>query len=119
MDKRNYWTKPLTLNELLDEIEHLDDPSSLPDGIIVFPSSEKYDTDEDSGDENHIDINNLPGSQLEVQAEVVFDSAPLEDEGQNEIIISGPEDTTIEDSDSEDNLPLSVCVSLWCKCSTT
>lgn len=101
----------MTLNELLDEIEHLDDPSSLPDGIIVFPPSDKYDTDEDSGDENHIDINNLPGSQLGVQAEVVFDSAPLEDEGQNEIIISDPEDTTIEDADSEDNLPLSVRVS--------
>uniref|UniRef100_A0A6P7FCZ8 Uncharacterized protein LOC114326970 n=1 Tax=Diabrotica virgifera virgifera TaxID=50390 RepID=A0A6P7FCZ8_DIAVI len=63
MNKRNYWTKPLTLNELLDEIEHLDDPVSLTDGIIVFPPSDKYNTDEDSGDENHIDINNLPGSQ--------------------------------------------------------
>ncbi|XP_074025377.1 uncharacterized protein [Leptinotarsa decemlineata] len=52
----DFWKRPLTLNELLEEAD---------DNDI---------TDEDSGDECNVDISNLPGEQLRANAEVTFDN---------------------------------------------
>ncbi|XP_050308063.1 piggyBac transposable element-derived protein 3-like [Anthonomus grandis grandis] len=65
--------------------------------MAVLPpvNANEYNTDEDSSEENEVDINNLPGSQLMAQVEVIF-----ENKGSNQ--------TTVEsDFDSDDNLPLS------------
>ncbi|KAJ8933090.1 hypothetical protein NQ314_014218 [Rhamnusium bicolor] len=70
-----YWKRPLKLHELLAKIENLKEDSKIPDGIAVFSPSNAngYNTDEDSGDENIVDINNLPGNQLMADAEAIFD----------------------------------------------
>lgn len=39
-------------------------------GITIFPPENEEVTDEDSGDENVVDINNLPGLQLRAPAEI-------------------------------------------------
>ncbi|CAH1964623.1 unnamed protein product [Acanthoscelides obtectus] len=88
----NYWKRPLKLHE----IENLDDDELIPDTIAVLKpvNANEYNTDEDSGDENEVDINNLPGSQLMTEVEVVF-----ENKGSNQ--------TTVEsDFDSDDDLCL-------------
>ncbi|CAH1963883.1 unnamed protein product [Acanthoscelides obtectus] len=93
----NYWKRPLKLHELMAETENIDDDELIPDTIAVLPpvNANEYNTDEDSGDENEVDINNLPGSQLMTEVEVVF-----ENKGSNQ--------TTVEsDFDSDDDLPLS------------
>ncbi|CAH1972135.1 unnamed protein product [Acanthoscelides obtectus] len=93
----NYWKRPMKLHELMAEIENIDDDEFIPDTIAVLPpvNANEYNTDEDSGDENEVDINNLPGSQLMTEVEVVF-----ENKGSNQ--------TTVEsDFDSDDDLPLS------------
>ncbi|CAH1972734.1 unnamed protein product [Acanthoscelides obtectus] len=93
----NYWKRPLKLHELMAEIENIDDDELIRDTIAVLPpvNANEYNTDEDSGDENEVDINNLPGSQLMAEVEVVF-----ENKGSNQ--------TTVEsDFDSDDDLPLS------------
>ncbi|KXZ75606.1 hypothetical protein TcasGA2_TC035039 [Tribolium castaneum] len=58
--------KPLTLNELLEEVENLEDETVIPDEIILFPleNANECNTDEDSGEEDNVVRNNLPGSQL-------------------------------------------------------
>ncbi|CAH1980438.1 unnamed protein product [Acanthoscelides obtectus] len=88
----NYWKRPMKLHELMAEIENIDDDELIPDTIAVLPpvNANEYNTDEDSGDENEVDINNLPGSQLMTEVEIVF-----ENEGSNQ--------TTVEsDFDSDD-----------------
>ncbi|XP_050295686.1 piggyBac transposable element-derived protein 3-like [Anthonomus grandis grandis] len=57
------------------EIENLDDDELIPDAIAVLPpvNANEYNTDEDSGDENEVDINNLPGSQLMTEVEFIDD----------------------------------------------
>nr|CAH7741965.1 unnamed protein product [Callosobruchus chinensis] len=52
-----------------------DDEALIPDGIVVLPpvNATDYNTDEDSGDENEVNINNQPRSQLMTEAEVIFD----------------------------------------------
>ncbi|CAH1987929.1 unnamed protein product [Acanthoscelides obtectus] len=77
----NYWKLPLKLHDFMAEIENIDD--------------DEYNTDEDSGDENEVDINNLPGSQLMTEVEVVF-----ENKGSNQTTVKS-------DFDSDDDLPLS------------
>ncbi|XP_050293841.1 piggyBac transposable element-derived protein 3-like [Anthonomus grandis grandis] len=80
------------------EIENLDDDELIPDAIAVLPpvNANEYNTDEDFGDENEVDINNLPGSQLMTEVKVIF-----ENKGSNQ--------TTVEsDFDSDDDLPLSI-----------
>ncbi|CAH2016298.1 unnamed protein product [Acanthoscelides obtectus] len=92
----NYWKRPLKLHELMVEIENIDDDELIPDTIAVLKpvNANEYNTDEDSGDENEVDINNLPGSQLMTEVEVVF-----ENKGSNQ--------TTVEsDFDSDDDLCL-------------
>lgn len=50
---------------------NIDDDSNLPDGI-VFPPTNADVTDEDNGDDGNVAVNNLPGSLLKSQAEIVF-----------------------------------------------
>uniref|UniRef100_A0A6P7FX29 PiggyBac transposable element-derived protein 3-like n=1 Tax=Diabrotica virgifera virgifera TaxID=50390 RepID=A0A6P7FX29_DIAVI len=72
MDKasRSYWKKPLTLAELLEEIEKED--IDVPDSIAILPPENANDdvTDEDSGEEDNVDIENLPGCQLRAECQV-------------------------------------------------
>nr|CAH7764837.1 unnamed protein product [Callosobruchus chinensis] len=58
--------------------------------VIVFPPDDGEVTDEDSGEEDNVVINNLPGAQVRTLAEVVLPN--IED---------------VSDFDSEDDLPLS------------
>lgn len=79
----------------MEEIENLDnDP---PDNIVIFPPENANDdnTDEDSGDEENVQISNLPGRQLRAEAEVLQDDCEA----------AGV--ATTDTSDSEDDLPLS------------
>nr|CAH7761214.1 unnamed protein product [Callosobruchus chinensis] len=88
---RDYWTRPLTLSELTEDVENTNlDTDLIPDEIIIFPPDDGEVTDEDSGEEDNVVINNLPGAQLRTLAEVVLPN--IED---------------VSDFDSEDDLPLS------------
>lgn len=59
-----YWKKHLTLNELLDEIEKIDDVVDIPDDIILFPPADTNHYNTDSGDGDNVVPNNLPGPHL-------------------------------------------------------
>ncbi|KYB25608.1 hypothetical protein TcasGA2_TC034291 [Tribolium castaneum] len=91
----NRWKKPLTLNELLEEVENLEDETVIPDEIILFPpeNANECNTDEDSGKEDNVVLNNLPGSQLRGNVEVALNH---EDEEIND---------EIENWDSEYEIP--------------
>lgn len=99
----SYWKKPLKLHELLAEIENLEDDLQVPDGIAMLPpiTANDYNTDEDSGDENVVDINNVPGSQLMAEAEAIFDHLD------EDTLISDMQEPVDEEYNSEDDLPLS------------
>lgn len=73
----------------------------IPTSITIFPPDNANGaiTDEDSGEEDDVCIDNLPGSQLRVQAELNFDEPARQED-------------TEESSDEEDNLPLSHFVPL-------
>ncbi|KAG7313278.1 hypothetical protein JYU34_000382 [Plutella xylostella] len=77
--------RSLKLHEIVEELEK--DEGTIPDSVIIFlPENHSADiTDEDSGDENQVLLDNLPGSQLRAQAEIHSGSS---------------------DSLEEDNLPL-------------
>lgn len=96
--------QPLKLHELLEELEHMEDINAQEISVTIFPPENCNGsiTDEDSGEEDNVAIDNLPGSQLRVPAEVNFDKTPLAE----------PEDLTEGSSDEEDNLPLSHFVPL-------
>ena len=55
-------------------MEKLDSDPNIPEhiDITIFPpdNSNNDNTDEDSGEEENVNINNLPGSQLRVEAEL-------------------------------------------------
>lgn len=53
---------------LLEEEDYSPDGESIE--INLMPPNDNGDTDEDSGNEENVDINNLPGSQLLVEAEI-------------------------------------------------
>ncbi|KAJ8955078.1 hypothetical protein NQ314_006958 [Rhamnusium bicolor] len=91
-----YWKKTLTLNELLEEVEYIDDENRLPDAVVLFPPINANDdvTDEDSGDDDNVIMDNLPGSVLNSQAEATFRT-------DSKIINILP-----SDSDSDDSVPL-------------
>lgn len=91
-----YWNKQLSLNELLEEIEHLSDDNSIPDALVVFPpvNANEDVTDEDSGDDEFVTMDNLPGSLLQTQGEAVFNN----DVGRN---YSGA-----SDDESDDDIPV-------------
>ncbi|XP_050512968.1 piggyBac transposable element-derived protein 3-like [Diabrotica virgifera virgifera] len=104
MDAYN-WRRPLKLHELLEELDS-DEIPVPPDGLIIFPPENANDdvTDCDSGDEELTTINNLPGSQLRNDVELVFDNATKLP--QDSVNSSLPE----EDSD-DDNIPLALFLS--------
>lgn len=66
--------KPLTLNQILQEVENLSSEDQ-PDEIYILPPENCNNdvTDEDSGEENNVDLYNLPGAQL--LSEAVVNSA--------------------------------------------
>ncbi|KAK9728686.1 hypothetical protein QE152_g17120 [Popillia japonica] len=72
MDNYSYWKRPLQVRELREELEHIDDETNVPDNIVILPpeNANEENTDEDSGDEDVVEINNLPGSQLRSEVEV-------------------------------------------------
>nr|CAI5817843.1 unnamed protein product [Callosobruchus analis] len=69
------WRRPVKLHELLEELEHPDGIPVAPDGVILFPPENANDnvTDCDSGDEEFTTMNNLPGSQLRNDVEIIRD----------------------------------------------
>ena len=97
----------LTLNDLLSYLE--DDSTELENvdelSIAMLPPVNANDdlTDEDSGDENDLSINNLPQSQLLAEADIVggLDVMGIESEDQSEIQ---------EEWDDEDDVPLAQLV---------
>lgn len=98
----NYWKRPLTLSELLEETENLDlDENLMPDEVIIFPPDNGDVTDEDSGEEDNVTMNNLPGSQLRAEVEVTFNSKSYN------FVPDTPEVPVMDDFDPEDELPLS------------
>ncbi|XP_050296361.1 piggyBac transposable element-derived protein 3-like [Anthonomus grandis grandis] len=98
MDNIWYWKKPLTLNELLEEVENIDNEIPSPDAIVILPptNANGYVTDEDSGDDDQVTMNNLPGSFHNSEAEPVFKATSQ--------AIDGNEDNL---DDSNDDVPLS------------
>lgn len=67
----SYWKRPLTLAELTAELEN-DDTVEVPNNVFIFPPVNANDciTDEDSGDDDNVIIDNLPGSQLKAESEM-------------------------------------------------
>ncbi|KAF2883764.1 hypothetical protein ILUMI_22409 [Ignelater luminosus] len=76
----SYWTRPLNLNELIEELKNLHD-EQLPNDIVIFPPE---DTDEDSGDEDLVQISNLPGSQLRAEAITNLTRSTISDSSKDE-----------------------------------
>lgn len=81
----------LTLHEALAMIDDVNFPHPGAD-ITIFPPENacEYITDEDSGDEDNVYPNNLPGSQLRAPAEINLTQQEDEDTG----------------FDAEDHIPL-------------
>ncbi|KAK9702541.1 Transposase IS4 [Popillia japonica] len=96
--------RPLKLHKLMDELEKAVvevSEQKLPTSITIFPpdNAQGEITDEDSGEEDEVCIDNLPGSQLRVRAELNFDEPTRQE-------------NTEDSSDEEDNFPLSHFVPL-------
>nr|CAI5821774.1 unnamed protein product [Callosobruchus analis] len=69
----DYWTRPLTLSELMEEVENTNlDTDLIPNEVIIFSPDDFEVTDEDSGEEDNVVTNNLPGVQLRTLAEVLL-----------------------------------------------
>ncbi|CAG4948660.1 unnamed protein product [Parnassius apollo] len=64
--------KQLSLNEIIEELAQNDD--DIPESITIMPpkNCNAEVTDEDSGDEDLVSLQNLPGSQLRPAAEVQY-----------------------------------------------
>lgn len=58
--------RALNLNEIVDELELCDDDNLLPTQITIFPpeNANADVTDEDSGDEEFVALQNLPGNVI-------------------------------------------------------
>ncbi|KAK9727759.1 hypothetical protein QE152_g19050 [Popillia japonica] len=87
------------LNELLDERENLDveeDQDHTPINLVIFPieTANEDHTDGDSGDEELVDMNNLPGSQLRAPVEIIDSNETNENSD--------------SDTDPDEDVPLSV-----------
>lgn len=66
-----YMRKPLTLNQILQEVENLSSEDQPAETFILPPENcYNYGTDE----ENNVNLYNLPGSQLLSEAAVTSDS---------------------------------------------
>ncbi|CAG5043062.1 unnamed protein product [Parnassius apollo] len=65
--------KQLSLNEIIEELAQNDD-DDIPESITIMPPENCYAevTDEDSGDEDLVSLQNLPGSELRAAAEVQY-----------------------------------------------
>ncbi|MPC14254.1 hypothetical protein E2C01_007016 [Portunus trituberculatus] len=86
--------RKMTLNDILDELEKLtmsdesefsdeDEPSGMVKqmelhGLHIMPANDGSVTDEDSGEEESVDISNLPATQLTAFA--VIESSESQDE---------------------------------------
>lgn len=85
----------------MEEIANLD--AEIPNNIYILPPENANEeiTDEDSGDEETVNMNNLPGSQLRAEVQVSFEERTQTPE---------PQTPELESDlwDSEDDLPLSV-----------
>lgn len=94
----SYWTKPLKVHELIEELEGSD--SEIPENIYIFPpdNANNENTDEDSGEEDNVELNNLPGSQLRAEVEI---------RARRSIQTRDVEDASW---DSDDDLPLATFV---------
>ncbi|XP_050302327.1 piggyBac transposable element-derived protein 3-like [Anthonomus grandis grandis] len=104
MDNIWYWKKPLTLNELLEQVENIDNEIPSPDAILILPltNANGYVTDED---DDQVTMNNLPGSLLNSEAEPVFKATSY--------AIDDNEDNL---DDSDDDVPLSRFMKYKKKC---
>ncbi|KAK4880424.1 hypothetical protein RN001_008570 [Aquatica leii] len=73
-----------------------------PDSIVILPPLNANDavTDEDSGDEDQIVLNNLPGSQLRAEAEVMYNNI-FDDNVPPEIISRTTSNNDLWDSEDE------------------
>lgn len=80
------------MHELLEELQR--DDIEIPENIYILPPENANGkiTDEDSGEEDNVDLNNLPGGQLRAQVEVE---------------LNGDQHNEEDDWESEDDLPLS------------
>ncbi|XP_036337526.1 piggyBac transposable element-derived protein 3-like, partial [Rhagoletis pomonella] len=85
----------ISLHEVLAILEEDDTNETRVEEVCIFPPNNATGdlTDEDSGDEDYMQMDNLPASQLQAPAEVVFER-------------KNDESTSSEDSD--DDLPLSL-----------
>lgn len=98
--------RPLRLHEILEEVEKPieDDTDGEDKGamkesenqitIYITPPDDGNETDEDSGEEDHVEIRNLTGSQLLSEAELRTNESPCIQE-----------DSTPQDDMQEDNAP--------------
>lgn len=75
----SYFKKPLTANELLEEIEDIDFDSEMPCSIVILSpeNANTENTDEDSGDENNVTMDNLPEAIYNQSSDDSEDDVPL------------------------------------------
>ncbi|KAG5888779.1 hypothetical protein JTB14_021522 [Gonioctena quinquepunctata] len=97
----------LTLHELLQSLEDSDDDGHNGLALTMLPPTNACEpvTDEDSGDENYVNINNLPGSQLRAEAEIFYGDSKVTNPTNIPKRISVT-DNNLDGTDSEDNIPL-------------
>lgn len=71
-------------------MEHCNDHARLPDAIAVFPPTNANEdvTDEDSGDDEIVTMENLPGALLNANAEPIFNIDDGSDDSEDEIPLS-------------------------------
>nr|CAH7716837.1 unnamed protein product [Callosobruchus chinensis] len=76
MEKKSWFEgwdrrRPLSLADLLNEIETTKNIQDIPDNVVIFPPDNVNDpvTDEDSGEKENVVMYNLPGSQLRAESE--------------------------------------------------
>nr|CAH7751489.1 unnamed protein product [Callosobruchus chinensis] len=77
MEKKSWFEgwdrrRPLSLVELLNEIETIKNIQDIPDNIVIFPPDNNANdpvTNEDSGEEENVVMDNLPRSQLRGECE--------------------------------------------------
>lgn len=72
----------MSLNEIIDELEQLDDDDPFPRSVTILPpeNANADVTDEDSDNEEYVTLNNLPGSQLRAPTEIEYMSADSDDD---------------------------------------
>ncbi|KAK9710172.1 hypothetical protein QE152_g26197 [Popillia japonica] len=101
----------LTLHELLQSLEEKDDVNTDEVDIVLMPPENCLAdlTDEYSGDENFVSIDNLPGSQLCAEAELMEHlDEELWKEEDNIPLIQKQNFLDEELWKEEDNIPLSL-----------